>query len=448
MRWTSSPGRQLGSIEVHLKVLVPVESVVDEAALDVLLPQRRTAIDTQAVEAEAVDADLRRKTERGPQVLLGLVGNTDDEEAVDDLDAGGLGVGDRRFDLLEGLILLETVEDLLAAALDAEHDRAAPGLRELGKEVLRHRIDTALEPVFNRILGGDEAVANRLDALGLEQEVVIHEVDRAVTFLPQLLELGNDVGRSPRPPLALVEDRDVAEHARPRTAARRLHRGEAIQRQHGRDIERHRLDEVERQALAVGKGPLVEIARQRPVRVVAEGAVLLLPGDASHRVGIVQVLEQVDDELLAVAPAHEVDFLALRLDQWRVQRREHPAERQLDVGIGRAQLPRQDLGVGIARGRQEAHADEVRLLPPQLVDDDRVRRVGIGLIEHRDLVAGALEHRGEGHDADRWKSHDLQAAVRRPRLPWDGVKLRIANVDQEGSHELRQLYSAAAPCHC
>ena len=263
--------------------------------------------------------------------------------------------------------------------------------------------------------------------------MVVDEVDRAVAILPQLLELGEDMGGGSRPPLAFVEDRDVAEHTGPRTAARRLHRGEAIQRQHGRDVERHRLDEVERQALAVGEGPLVEVARQRPVRVVAERAVLLLPGDAGHRVGIVQVLEQVDDELLAVAAAHEVDFRALRLDQRRVQRREHPAERQLDGGIGRAQLPREDLGVGIARGRQEAHADEIRLLPPHLVDDDGVGRVGIGLIEHRDLVAGALEHRGEGHDADRWKSHDLPPAVRGPRLPWDGVELRIANVDQEGS---------------
>src|SRR4029453_4167321 len=59
-----------------LEVLVPVEGVVDESALDVLLPQRRTAIDTQAVEAEAVNADPRRKAKRGPQVLLGLVGNT------------------------------------------------------------------------------------------------------------------------------------------------------------------------------------------------------------------------------------------------------------------------------------------------------------------------------------------------------------------------------------
>ena len=240
----------------------------------------------------------------------------------------------------------------------------------LREQMLRDRIDAALAAPLDRILRGDQAVADRLDALGLEQEVVVHEVDRAVAVLPQMLELRDDVRGAPRAPLALVEDRDVAEHAGPGTAARRLHRREAIQREHRRDVERHRLDEVERQALAVGEGPLVEIARQRPVRVVAERAVLLLPGDARHRVGIVQALEQVEDELLAVAPADEVDFLALRLDERRVQRREDAAERQLDVGIGGADLAREDLGVGIARGRQKAHADEVRLLPPHLLDDD------------------------------------------------------------------------------
>ena len=122
------------------------------------------------------------------------------------------------------------------------------------------------------------------------------------------------------------------------------------------------------------------------------------------------------------------------LDERRVQRREDAAERELDVGIGRAQLPRQDLGVGIARRRQEAHADEVRLLPPHLVDDHVVGRVGVGLVEHRDFVPGALEHRGEGHDADRRKAHDLQPAVRGRFLPRDGVELRIADVDEEGSH--------------
>ena len=96
-----------------------------------------------------------------------------------------------------------------------------------------------------------------------------------------------------------------------------------------------------------------------------------------------------------------------------VERREDAAERQLDVGIGRANLTGEHLGVGIARRREKAHADEVRLLPPHLVDDHFVGRVGVGLIEHRDLVAGALEHRRERHDADGREAHDLQASVLR-----------------------------------
>ena len=247
------------------------------------------------------------------------------------------------------------------------------------------------------------------------------------------------MGGRPRAPLALVEDGDVAEYAGPRAAARGLHRREAVEREDRRDVERHRLDEIERQALAVRERPLVEIARQRPVRVVPKRAVLLLPRHARHGVGIVQPLEQIDDQLFAVAAADEVDFLALRLDELRVERREDAAEGQLDVGIGGAELAGEHLGVGVARGRQEAHPHEVRLLTTHLVDDDLVGCFGIGLIEHRDLVAGALEHRREGHDADWREAHDLQAAVRGPLLARDRVKLRIANVDEKGSHTPRIL---------
>ena len=92
-------------------------------------------------------------------------------------------------DLRERLLLLEAVEDLLAAALDAEHDRPAARLRQLREEVLRDRVDAALEPHLIGILGRDEAVADRLDALGLEEEVVVDEVDRAVAVLAELFEL-------------------------------------------------------------------------------------------------------------------------------------------------------------------------------------------------------------------------------------------------------------------
>src|SRR5262245_43205119 len=40
------------------EVLVPVRRVVHQPALHILLPERRAAIDAQAVEAEAVDAEL------------------------------------------------------------------------------------------------------------------------------------------------------------------------------------------------------------------------------------------------------------------------------------------------------------------------------------------------------------------------------------------------------
>ena len=165
-------------------------------------------------------------------------------------------------------------------------------------------------------------------------------------------------------------------------------------------------------------------------------AVLLLPGHAGHRIGVVQALEQIDDQLFTISAADEVDLFALRLDELRVERREDTAERKLDVGIGGSQLTSEHLGVGVACGRQKANAHEIWLLAAHLFEDDVVGRFGVSLVEHRDLVAGAFEHRREGHDADGGKPHHLNTAVRGPLLAPDRVELRVANVDQEGSHGL------------
>src|SRR5687768_7715971 len=193
--------REAGRIDRRaLEVLVPVLRVVHEAPLDVLVPERRAAVDAHAVEAEAVDADLRGELERRPQILLGLVRDADDEESVDDLDARVLRVRDRGLDLRERLLLLEPVEDLLAAALDAEHDRAASRLRELREEVLSDGVDAALQAVLDLVLLGDQAVAHRLDALGLQQEMVVDEVDGAVALVAEVLELVDHVLRAARPP--------------------------------------------------------------------------------------------------------------------------------------------------------------------------------------------------------------------------------------------------------
>ena len=131
-------------------------------------------------------------------------------------------------------------------------------------------------------------------------------------MLPQVLELCDYVLGAARAPLALVEDRDVAERARPRAAARGLHRREALHRQHRRNVERHGFDEVEWKALAIRKRPLIEVPLEHPVGVVRD-LVVLHPGDARHRRRVVDALDEIEDELLAVTAADEIDFAALSL---------------------------------------------------------------------------------------------------------------------------------------
>ncbi len=64
--------------------------------------------------------------------------------------------------------------------------------------------------------------------------MVVDEIDRAITQRLQVLELLDHVLGAARAPLAFVEDRDIAENAGPRTAARSLHGGEALHGQHRR----------------------------------------------------------------------------------------------------------------------------------------------------------------------------------------------------------------------
>src|SRR5208282_5683803 len=122
--------------------------------------------------------------------------------------------------------------------------------------------------------------------------MIVDEVDRSIAVRLQVFELGHHVFRATRTPLALIEDRDVAENARPWTAARSLHRGEALHREHGRYVQGHRLDEIEWQSLAVRKRPLVEIALRGPVRVVQDFAVAS-PGESRDSNRIFKLLGQV-----------------------------------------------------------------------------------------------------------------------------------------------------------
>src|SRR5579862_803023 len=246
----------------------------------------------------------------------------------------------------------------------------------------------------------------------------------------------DDVLWAARPPLPFVEDRNVTEHARPWTATRGLHGREPFHGKDGWHVQGHGFDEVERQTLPVGKWPLVEVAVQRPVGIAHHRAVLG-PGHALHALGIAQVGDEVEQELLPVPPADEVYLWALLLDPFGVERGKHTTERQPDVRIGGANLASEDLRIGVARGAQKAQADEAGLLVPDLFDDDVVGRFWVGLVEHHTLVPGAFEHRGEAHDADRRKAHDADAAVLRPARCRQCVELRVADVNQEYPHTKR-----------
>jgi hypothetical protein len=292
----------------------------------------------------------------------------------------------------------------------------------------------------------DEPAADGLDAPRLEQEVVVHEVDGAVAVLLELLELRHHVLRAPRAPLPLVEDRDVAEDAGPGAAPRRLHGGEAVQREHGRDVEGHGLHEVEVQALPVGDRPLVQVAGQGPVVVVPEPAARVLPRHAQDPGGVGQVLEKVQEELLAVAPAHEVHLGALELHELWVEADEDAADRDLHPRGRGADLARQDLGVGVARGGEEAQPDEVRPLPLDLAQDRVVRGLGVGLVEHHALVPRPLHHRRQRHDPDGGEAHDLDAPVLPTPLGRDCVELRVADVNEEDLH-LVAGWATSLPCY-
>ena len=75
-----------------------------------------------------------------------------------------------------------------------------------------------------------------------------------------------------------------------------------------------------------------------------------------------------------------------------------------------------------------------RPLAAHFRNDDLVRSLRIGLIEHHAVVPGPLEHGRQRHDADGRKPHHADVAIRGPCLVRQGVELRVANVNQEYSH--------------
>ena len=303
-----------------------------------------------------------------------------------------------------------------------------------GKSSWQARIDPALAAPLDRDPVVEDALADRLDPFRLEQEVIVDEIDAAVPFGLQPLELLDDVLGTPAAPLALVEDGNVAEDTGPGAAPRGLHRRVTVQREHGRHVERHRLDEVEGQALTIRNRPLVEIALGRAIGIHADRPVLLLPGQPADGVRVVETLQQVEDQLLPVAATDKIDFGALGLDPLGIQRDKDTTHRDLDVGIDRANLAREDLGVGVAGRGEEAQPHQVRPLLPELIEDHLVGRFGIGLIEHHALVPSTFQDGRQRHDPDRGKADDLRHTARGSFLCRERVELRVTDVDQKDAH--------------
>ena len=175
------------------------------------------------------------------------------------------------------------------------------------------------------------------------------------------------------------------------------------------------------------------MAFHRPAGVLHDLPVLR-PGQTGHTSRIFEPFEQIEEQLFAVSATHKIHFRTLQFDQCGIQAREDATKGQFDLQVGGANLTGQDLRVGIAGGAEETEADQGRLLPFDLLDDDLVGRIRVRLIEHHTLVPGLFEHRGEGHDADGRKAHHPDTAVFSTRFSWKRVKLWIANVDEKHTH--------------
>ncbi len=102
---------------------------------------------------------------------------------------------DRVFDLIQGLILLEPVEDLLRAGLDTVRQEAAVRLAHDGQMIDHNRINPTFASPAELELPFYDTPADFVDALVLQQEVVIRKIDRAVSHIVELLHFTQDVLR-------------------------------------------------------------------------------------------------------------------------------------------------------------------------------------------------------------------------------------------------------------
>ena len=118
-------------------------------------------------------------------------------------------------DFGQRLFLSDTIKDFLAAAFNAEHDRAAMRFGHRGKQMLRDRVDAPFATPMDRDSLVVDPLADRVDPFRLKQKVIINEGYGPIAELLEVCELGHDVLRTAGPPLPFIEYRDVTEYARP-----------------------------------------------------------------------------------------------------------------------------------------------------------------------------------------------------------------------------------------
>ena len=196
--------RQAGRVDFRaLEVLVPIRGIIDQPAFHIFLPERRAAIHTQPVKAEGIQRQSCRKLERRLHVLDGFIGIADRKKPVDDLDAGLFGIVHRLTHFFQRLLFFEPIQNLLAAALNAEHDGPAMGLGHRREEMLRDGIDPSFDAPLNRQVFLHHAIADRFNAFRLEQKVVVDKIDGAIPVGFEILELGDHMLRRCGPAICL-----------------------------------------------------------------------------------------------------------------------------------------------------------------------------------------------------------------------------------------------------
>src|SRR5207237_1270267 len=97
-----------------------------------------------------------------------------------------------------------------------------------------------------------------------------------------------------------------------------------------------------------------------------------------------------------------------------------------------------NLRMGITGATQDTEPHANRLESVYLFDDDFVGRFRNRLVEHKALVPCTLDHSRERHDADGRESHHSNIPISRAGHRRKRVKLRVADVNQEDTHEKLQ----------